>query len=255
MPICVASERRLNASASYASGNVDESGNFSVQVLRSAVQRSHGLDLLSWSSEAGRGTKDPTEENGFIVNAHGERAYLLYIDRAELNFQCIDSDHWFSIRQINMQWWDLNSTLDKPGYISNFYLSALLSQYREEGCTVFLVVGNLPPCGVKSDFTSAMNPEAMSRWYRVCDLLPGQQKKEVSSVGRRLGTAEEDNATEGMAREVIDLIDSEADGDEDLKQALLLSMNEHNKTVDKRSEKEIMREKRLKMLERSSAPK
>ncbi|CAM9166412.1 unnamed protein product, partial [Ectocarpus fasciculatus] len=121
-------QRQLNDSASFVSGNVDESGNFSVQVLRSALQRSHGLDLVSWSSEVGRGTKDPTEENGFVVNAH---------------------DHWFAIRQINMQWWDLNSTLDKPGYISNFYLSALLSQYREEGCTVFLVVGNLPSCGVK----------------------------------------------------------------------------------------------------------
>lgn len=67
-----ASERQLNDSASFVSGNVDESGNFSVQVLRSALQRSHGLDLVSWSSEVGRGTKDPTEENGFVVNAHGE---------------------------------------------------------------------------------------------------------------------------------------------------------------------------------------
>lgn len=120
---------------------------------------------------------------------------------------------------------------------------------------MFLVVGNLPSCGVKSDFSSSMNQGVSSRWHRVCDLLPGQPKKEIPSVGRRLGSAAEDGAGQGIAREIIDLIDSEAGGDEDLKQALLLSMDEHNKTVDTRSEKEIMREKRLKMLEKSNITK
>lgn len=47
------------------------SGNFSIQVLRTALHRSNSLDLVSWTSEVGRDTKDPTEEMGFIVNANG----------------------------------------------------------------------------------------------------------------------------------------------------------------------------------------
>ena len=43
------SERSLMSESSKVwdkSGNVDESGNFSIQVLRAAVKRSHNIDLI-----------------------------------------------------------------------------------------------------------------------------------------------------------------------------------------------------------------
>ena len=58
------------------SSNVDSAGNFSIQVLKAALNRSAGVDLDVWT---GTNPNDPTEANGFVVNR---------------------SDHWFTIRQI-----------------------------------------------------------------------------------------------------------------------------------------------------------
>jgi ataxin-3 len=51
-----------------SSGNVDESGNFSIQVLRVAIQRSHGIDLISWTANNGNYKTKITDEQGFIIN-------------------------------------------------------------------------------------------------------------------------------------------------------------------------------------------
>jgi hypothetical protein len=48
------------------SGNVDESGNFSLQVLSKAVERSHSLQLVSAASEGNRkGTDIAQLHEGF----------------------------------------------------------------------------------------------------------------------------------------------------------------------------------------------
>ena len=106
------------------SGNVDESGNFSIQVLMTAVQRSHGLDLILWNSNEGSAIcEDPTQENAFVLNRQA---------------------HWFTIRKINNRFWNLNSTLNKPEEITPFYMSAFLAQLREDGYSVFIVRGLIP---------------------------------------------------------------------------------------------------------------
>lgn len=170
------------------------------------------------------------------------------------------ADHWFAVRRINHHWWDLNSTLDKPNYISNFYLSALLSQYREEGCTVFLVVGFLDDCGAKND---SIRAGGTARWYNENEILPVSQRRPVAGTvvtasssfagpGHRLGGASEPVSAGLSLRDVIEIVDTEMDAEEDenLKMALMLSMNEHKISVGGKSEKEIMREKRLKMLQK-----
>ena len=51
------------------SGNVDDSGNFSIQVLKAALQKDFGLSLPSVSSEDMRNeTRDLTTLPGFILN-------------------------------------------------------------------------------------------------------------------------------------------------------------------------------------------
>ncbi|GMH83872.1 hypothetical protein TL16_g09743 [Triparma laevis f. inornata] len=85
------------------SGNVDASGNFSIEVLRSALQ-THSLTLVSYMSEAVKTSSiDLTSRTGFILNR---------------------DHHWFTIRQINNNFWNLNSMLEKPETISHFKLAA-----------------------------------------------------------------------------------------------------------------------------------
>mmetsp|Transcript_17951 Transcript_17951/g.68075 ORF Transcript_17951/g.68075 Transcript_17951/m.68075 type:complete len:343 (-) Transcript_17951:30-1058(-) len=97
------------------SGNVDESGNFSEQVLRAALERSHNLSLLRRS-----GQESPEA------------------------FVCNHEKHWIALRCVQDQWFDLNSLLDRPRPISAFYLDAYLHQLEQEGYDIFAVEGSLP---------------------------------------------------------------------------------------------------------------
>lgn len=56
------------------------------------------------------------------------------------------TDHWFTIRKIDGNWFNLNSTNENPGpqIISEFYLSAFLKGTEDLGYTNF-IVRNLPP--------------------------------------------------------------------------------------------------------------
>lgn len=152
---------------SEKSGNVDESGNFSIQVLRAAIQRSHGIELISWTADTGQEAKDMTAEQGFIVNR---------------------SSHWFTIRKINTRWWNLNSSLEFPEVITEFYLTAFLSQLIGDGYTVFQAKGSIPVGGSKPFGSSST---ASTKWYTEKELLvkAGSAAVETNTfpgAGRRL---------------------------------------------------------------------
>jgi Josephin len=132
---------------SERSGNVDESGNFSIQVLRAALQQSHAIELISWTADRGKQSAEMTAERGFIVNR---------------------SAHWFTIRKIKNRWWNLNSTLERPEAITEFYLTAFLSQLIGDGYTVFQAKGNVPVAGVKPFGSSST---ASTKWYSEKDLV------------------------------------------------------------------------------------
>ena len=106
------------------SGNVDESGNFSIEVLRSALLSRYNLDLPNIRQ---RGVGDQTE----ITDIEG--------------FICNRSSHWFAIRKINGRYWNLNSTLERPELISHFKLAAQMEGLQNEGYSVFCVLDSLPP--------------------------------------------------------------------------------------------------------------
>eukprot|EP00968_Pinguiococcus_pyrenoidosus_P015068 scaffold1384_cov256-Pinguiococcus_pyrenoidosus.AAC.21 len=92
------------------SGNVDESGNFSEQVLRAALERSHNLSLLRRS-----GQESPEA------------------------FVCNHEKHWIALRCVQDQWFDLNSLLDRPRPISAFYLDAYLYGFVAEPAPLVLL--------------------------------------------------------------------------------------------------------------------
>ncbi|KAL3276217.1 hypothetical protein HHI36_020933 [Cryptolaemus montrouzieri] len=110
---------------SQPSGNMDDSGYFSVQVISSALQV-WGLELVPYSSTDGR-------VKGALTEPHKMNAFI-----------CNYRDHWLTIRKIGIQWFNLNSLLTKPQLISDTYLSLFLAQLKNEGYSIFVVFGELP---------------------------------------------------------------------------------------------------------------
>ncbi|KAK0212685.1 Josephin-domain-containing protein [Desarmillaria ectypa] len=135
--------RRLDAEeASYdddntgsASTNMDDTGFFSVQVLDTAL-KVWGLDLVGWRGEAMRPYQDtPYTQLAFI-----------------LNYQ----QHWYTLRRFGPaspvlaedsgigHWFDLNSLLPEPRWISKTYLGMVLQQAEADGYSVFVVTQTDP---------------------------------------------------------------------------------------------------------------
>ena len=108
------SERQLGIT-SMMSHHVDETGNFSIEVLRTAMDKLCGVKLLHSDSR-----RTTSTESAFVINRH---------------------DHWLTCRKIGRDWYDLNSMLDKPEHIGEFKLDAYLSKLRQDGYTVFVVDG------------------------------------------------------------------------------------------------------------------
>ena len=120
--------------------HVDATGNFSFDVLKTALKNLYNVELISWTGEEGRSHIDPENESGFIINR---------------------KSHWYALRKIHDHWWNLDSLLDKPEHISPFYLSAYVAQLRNEGSSVFLVRGELPVCGHFNHDLDDTNPQAL----------------------------------------------------------------------------------------------
>lgn len=117
-----ATERSLlgGSTRPNASENVDESGNFSIQVLSKALDV-FGLTLSSLAHpNEGAAREDANREMAFVCN----------LER-----------HWFALRKIpgSGGWWDLNSLAVAPKRIGEFYLSAFLRQLEVDGYSIFIV--------------------------------------------------------------------------------------------------------------------
>ena len=52
-------------------------------------------------------------------------------------------EHWFTIRRLGSQWFNLNSLLEGPELVSNTYLGEFLAQLQHEGYSIFLVTGDV----------------------------------------------------------------------------------------------------------------
>ncbi|XP_040107844.1 ataxin-3-like isoform X2 [Oryx dammah] len=107
------------------SGNMDDSGFFSIQVISNAL-KVWGLELILFNSpEYQRLRIDPINERSFICNY---------------------KEHWFTVRKLQKQWFNLNSLLTGPELISDTYLALFLAQLQQEGYSIFVVKGDLPDC-------------------------------------------------------------------------------------------------------------
>eukprot|EP01088_Endostelium_zonatum_P017717 TRINITY_DN5367_c0_g1_i1.p1 TRINITY_DN5367_c0_g1~~TRINITY_DN5367_c0_g1_i1.p1 ORF type:complete len:294 (+),score=86.14 TRINITY_DN5367_c0_g1_i1:61-942(+) len=115
------------------SGNVADDGNYSVQVIQTALDV-WNLKLITIESPDAKASK---------ANPLGEQAFV-----------CNLSSHWLTIRLIDGDWFNFNSLLDKPQFLSPFYLSAFLDTLISQGYSIFVVKGSLPIQKSNSELSS-----------------------------------------------------------------------------------------------------
>ncbi|KAK2843580.1 hypothetical protein Q7C36_011795 [Tachysurus vachellii] len=107
------------------SGNMDDSGFFSIQVISNALSV-WGLELILFNSR---------EYQQLMIDPINEKAFI-----------CNYKEHWFTVRKLGHQWFNLNSLLTGPELISDTYLALFLAQLQQEGYSIFVIRGNLPEC-------------------------------------------------------------------------------------------------------------
>nr|XP_056707664.1 ataxin-3 isoform X1 [Euleptes europaea] len=201
------------------SGNMDDSGFFSIQVISNAL-KVWGLELILFNSpEYQRFGIDPINERSFICNY---------------------KEHWFTVRKLGKQWFNLNSLLTGPELISDTYLALFLAQLQQEGYSIFVVKGDLPDCEA-DQLLQMIRVQQMQRPKLIGeDTLQTRDQRiqkadleqalDVSQPFDGTGVVDEDeeNFQKALAlsRQEIDMEDEEAD----LRRAIQLSMQGGHRT-------------------------
>jgi ataxin-3 len=109
------------------SSNYDDSGFFSIQVIQKALS-AWSLELIPYKSQnqiALHAQAEPTSQNAYICNF---------------------KQHWYTIRKFGCHWFNLNSMLKRPQYVSETFLSILLAQLVNDGYSIFICHGQLAQC-------------------------------------------------------------------------------------------------------------
>ncbi|KAE8586236.1 hypothetical protein XENTR_v10021603 [Xenopus tropicalis] len=192
------------------SGNMDDSGFFSIQVISDALSV-WGLELTLFNSPEYRNLGiDPINEKAFICNY---------------------KEHWFTVRKLGKQWFNLNSLLTGPELISDTYLALFLAQLQQEGYSIFVVKGDLPECEA-DQLLQMVQVQQMQRPRLIGEDAAARdqrvQRSEAGVEGDRLYNSsamvdeDDDNLQKALAlsRQQIDMEDEEAD----LRRAIQLSM-------------------------------
>lgn len=170
------------------SGNMDDSGFFSIQVISNAL-RVWGLELILFNSR---------EYQSLMLNPINEKAFI-----------CNYKEHWFTIRKLGQQWFNLNSLLTGPELISDTYLALFLAQLQQEGYSIFVIRGNLPECEA-DQILAIMRVQQQQR-----PRLIGEEEGQTSSGSRSVALGQNEMAV-GVEEDIVD-------EDEELKRALALS--------------------------------
>lgn len=167
------------------SGNMDDTGFFSVQVISRALAL-WSLDLIPLNSTDEYATQirnDPTKAQAFIFN--------------------MDS-HWFCVRRFpniktgpnctakdSFAFFNLNSLLSKPEYMSSLYLTEYLKQMLNEGYSIFVVNGIFPECPADTNPPVMLQSSRLdgAKSYQFVDLTKSESTKSVSETDADLQRA------------------------------------------------------------------
>lgn len=190
------------------SGNVSQEGNFSIQVLSKALHV-WNLDVISLDNPVVKGVEaEPQHEEAFICNLQ---------------------EHWFTIRRMGDDWWNFNSLLTAPAFLSTFYLSAYLGTLKDQGYTIFLVRGQFPK--LQYDQIDQGNGRWLTPTQAKALTQESQAAQQRGRVANALETALARAAQQGgqLTLRPRGQADSAA-ADEDLAAALAASLAEHQGT-------------------------
>ncbi|XP_075700444.1 ataxin-3 [Rhinoderma darwinii] len=192
------------------SGNMDDSGFFSIQVISDALGV-WGLELILFNSP---------EYQILGIDPINERAFI-----------CNYKEHWFTVRKLGKQWFNLNSLLTGPELISDTYLALFLAQLQQEGYSIFVVKGDLPDCEA-DQILQMIRVQQMQRPRLIGEDAALRDQSSQSSVTGVEGSQlydespmmdeDEENLQKALtlSRQQIDMEDEEAD----LRRAIQLSM-------------------------------
>jgi len=123
-------QRLLGGGAVSGGGNVREDGFFNVQVIRAALQRA-GFQMETLSGPEARSVAaEPAKQRGFICNR---------------------KEHWFALRRIGQEWFDVNSCLKTPRHFTDAELIAHVNEALGEGYTLFVIRGEYPRSSLETD--------------------------------------------------------------------------------------------------------
>ncbi|XP_078262902.1 ataxin-3 isoform X1 [Rhinoraja longicauda] len=188
------------------SGNMDDSGFFSIQVISSAL-RVWGLEITLFNSpEYQRLRIDPINERAFICNY---------------------KEHWFTVRKLgNQVWFNLNSLLTGPELISDTYLALFLAQLQQEGYSIFVVRGDLPECAA-DDLLKRMRVVQLER-----PKLIGEEANQRTETEQRVQSNDWEQVID-VNKSITNVVDD--DEDENLQHALSLS-RQHMETEDEEAD-------------------
>ena len=200
--------------------NVDDDGNYNVQVLSEAL-RIFGAEIQPLRSSEAIKMLERNLDNieAFIFNS---------------------STHWFAIRKIDNIWFNLNSTNAFPGpeIISDFYLSAFLQGTEDIGYTNFLVK-RVP---ILSDVNSGIykNLQPYQRLVSLEDIIKARDSKKQKDVKKEDEKKEEEKKFISFTGKGVKLSGEESESkhkipshfdDEEMKQAYELSLDEYVKDL------------------------
>ncbi|XP_070334042.1 ataxin-3 isoform X6 [Odocoileus virginianus] len=131
----------------------------------------------------------------------------------ERSFICNYKEHWFTVRKLGKQWFNLNSLLTGPELISDTYLALFLAQLQQEGYSIFVVKGDLPDC----------EADQLLQMIRV------QQMHRPKLIGEELAQLKEQRVQKTDLERVLEVNDGTGmldEDEEDLQRALALSRQE-----------------------------
>jgi len=143
------------------SHNVDANGNFSVDVLKTALNRA-GMTMQHIDSDEVRAIfknkGGPLSQDGYVLNL---------------------DNHWFAVRKLNGKWYNLDSLKPSPILISNEHLENFFEKQKSVGYTVFLVGGKYPqPAYLQDD--KNLKHRGGGNWFDVSAAKPFKPTQKMS---------------------------------------------------------------------------
>jgi len=125
-----AAERRLTGGHGLDYGNMRTDGFFNVQVMQAVLVRA-GYNMQPLTGEAGMSAQiDTAKERAFILNKR---------------------QHWYALRRVGQEWFNLNSCLKTPRHYTDTDLRFHIGDAVKEGYMVFVVCGDFPRHALEED--------------------------------------------------------------------------------------------------------